>query len=80
MTQSNNQNPPAAIPIEVKNLFQSKTFWLGILQILAAVAEFIAGAPAGLPIVQIVSGILTIIARIVTSTPIAGTPGARPKV
>jgi len=61
----------------VKNWYQSKAIWLGVLMILSAIMEYVAGLPAGTSIVQAISGVLTIIVRVVTSIPISGTPAAR---
>lgn len=53
-----------------KKWWKSKTFWLGILMCVAAVAEYLAGLPVGASVVQMISGILTIVVRFVTSQPI----------
>jgi hypothetical protein len=62
-----------------KKWWQSKIFWLGIAQILASIAEYIGGLPAGATIVQLVTGILTIVLRFFSNSAIAGTPGAKAK-
>ncbi len=59
----------------VKTWYRSKTIWLGILMVVAAVAEYIAGLPSEASITQAISGILAIILRVVTSQSI-GTPPA----
>jgi hypothetical protein len=63
--------------MKVKSILKSKTFWLGIAQIIAAIAEYFAGLPAGATYIQIASGVLTIIARFFTNSALAGTPGAK---
>ena len=50
-----------------KRWFYSKAIWVGVLMILAAVAEYIAGLPAQATITQAISGVMTIILRIVTT-------------
>jgi hypothetical protein len=63
-----------------KKWYQSKLVWIGILQVVAAVIEFITNQPDGVAIGVLISGILTIILRAYSSgTAIAGTPGARVK-
>lgn len=57
----------------IKKWWMSKTFWLGVLMIVAAAIEYIAGLPAGTSAIQAVSGVLTIIIRFLTNTAIAGT-------
>ncbi len=45
----------------------SKTIWLGVLMILAAIVEYIAGLPSGTSILQAISGCLTIVIRFLTN-------------
>jgi len=52
--------------IEWGKVLTSKTVWLGVLMILAAVIEYIAGLPAGTTVVQGISGVLAIIVRFLT--------------
>lgn len=54
----------------VKKWYTSKAVWLGVIMCSAAIGEFLAGLPPTAAITQIVSGILTIVARFVTSEPI----------
>lgn len=51
-----------------KKVWQSKTFWLGILIMAGGVAEFIAGLPAGASIATITAGIISIVVRFLTNT------------
>tara|TARA_Y100000310_G_scaffold220623_1_gene222171 strand:- start:2127 stop:2306 length:180 start_codon:yes stop_codon:yes gene_type:complete len=51
-----------------KPWYTSKAVLLGILMILAAVMEYVAGLPVGTTVVQAVSGVLMIVLRIVTKT------------
>lgn len=51
----------------MKKWYKSKAVLLGVIMILAAVAEYIAGLPAEATIAQAISGVMTIIVRIVTS-------------
>ena len=44
-----------------KDWYKSKLFWLGVLQLAASVAQFIAGQPAGTSSITIVTGIITLI-------------------
>ena len=60
-----------------KNWYTSKTIWLGVLMILAAICEYIAGLPANTTLIQGISGIMTIIVRTITNTAVKFTPGAR---
>ncbi len=59
----------------MKPWYKSRIVWLGILMVVAAVAEYIAGLPPGASITQAISGILAIILRVVTNQSI-GTPPA----
>ncbi len=54
-----------------KPWYQSKTLWLGVIMCLGAIAEYIIGLPVGVSITQMISGILTIIARFITNTPVS---------
>ena len=68
----------------MKDWWKSKTIWLGILMIVAAILEYIGGLPAGTTAIQAVSGVLTIIVRFLTNTAVnggavAGTPGVKKK-
>lgn len=65
--------------MEAKKWWQSKIFWLGVLIIAGGIAEFIAGLPAEASASTIAAGIIAIILRFLTNTPISGTPGAKPK-
>ena len=51
----------------MKNWYTSKTIWLGALMVVAAIAEYLAGLPAGTSVIQAISGGLTIVVRLVTS-------------
>ncbi len=62
-----------------KQFWKSKAFWLGILTILGGVGEFLSGLPAGASISTVLIGVIQIILRFYTNTPISGTPGAKPK-
>lgn len=62
----------------MKQWYQSKLLWLGVLQIVVAVVEYLAGLPVGTTVVQAVSGILTIVLRLITTQGI-GTPPSTPK-
>ncbi len=53
--------------IDWAKVLTSKTVWLGVLMILAAIIEFISGLPAGATWAQITSGILTILVRFLTN-------------
>ena len=61
----------------MKNWFASKTNWLGILMIVAAILEYYNGLPIGTTAAQFAFGVLTLIIRAYTNTAISGTPGAR---
>ncbi len=66
----------------IKQWWKSKMVWLGILMIIAAILEYIAGLPAETPVIQAISGVLTIIIRFLTNTAVTGgiaPPGAKPK-
>ena len=63
----------------MKSWLKSKTNWLGILMILAAVLEYYNGLPVGTTVAQAAFGVLTIIIRAFTNTSISGTPGAKVK-
>jgi uncharacterized membrane protein len=62
--------------VETKKWFQSKTFWVGVLEVvigmLGLVAQFLEGGNFAVPgIVALVAGILTIVMRRLTDTPMA---------
>jgi len=59
---------------QVKPFWKSKAVWLGILMCLGAIAEYLAGLPAGASAIQMISGILTIIVRFITNTGIGRPP------
>uniref|UniRef100_A0A6M3JH91 Uncharacterized protein n=1 Tax=viral metagenome TaxID=1070528 RepID=A0A6M3JH91_9ZZZZ len=61
----------------MKNWFASKTNWLGLLMIAAAILEYYIGLPVGTTIAQFAFGVLTIIIRAFTNTAINGTPSAK---
>ena len=63
----------------MKKWWESKTLWLSILIIAGGIAEYFAGLPAGASIPTIAAGIINIIVRFLTNTPIEGTPGAKVK-
>lgn len=52
--------------IDWGKVLTSKTIWVGVLMVLAAIVEYIAGLPAGTSIIQAISGCLTIIVRFLT--------------
>ncbi len=52
--------------IDWGKVLTSRTVYLGVLMILAAIAEYIAGLPAGTSWAQGISGGLTIIVRFLT--------------
>ena len=54
----------------MKQWWQSKTVWLGVLIIAGGIAEYIAGLPAGVSIPTIIAGCLGIIIRFLTNQPI----------
>lgn len=59
--------------VKTKSLFTSKMFWLGVAEVLAGVTELITEAiadskPVG--VAFIAKGLLTIILRIQTKTPV----------
>jgi len=51
----------------VKKWYTSKTLWLGVLMIATAVVEYIAGLPVGTTFLQGLSGVMTIVLRLVTN-------------
>jgi len=57
--------------MEGKKIWQSKIFWLGVLEIACGVANYFATLEPGTSIAAIVAGILTIILRKVTNQPIS---------
>ena len=57
-----------------KSWWQSKSVWLGVLMVLAAVIEYLAGLPAGTSAIQAVSGALTIAVRLITNSGISNHP------
>ena len=59
----------------MKATIRSKTFWLGVIEILVGVLQFVAGQPAPgdyHAVILIVAGCLTIIIRKLTTVPVAG--------
>ncbi len=61
----------------MKKWWQSKLLLLGVLQIVGAIAEYLAGLPVGVSIGQVISGILTIILRMLPTLPIEGSLAAK---
>lgn len=59
-----------------KDFWKSKLFWLGIAELAIAVLTYIINLPAETTIGAIILGILTVVFRFYTNTPISGTPGA----
>ncbi len=55
-------------------ILTSKTVWLGVLMILAAIMEYVAGLPANTSAAQAISGILTIIVRFLTNDSLIAKP------
>jgi hypothetical protein len=53
--------------IDWKKVLTSKTVWLGVFMILAAIAEYLAGIPAGTTFIQGLSGVLAIVVRFLTN-------------
>ena len=53
-----------------KNWWTSKTLWLGIVIVAGGIAEYIAGLPAGASIATIIAGVLSIVIRFLTNSPI----------
>ena len=53
--------------IDWKKVITSKTIWLGVLMIVAALFEYAAGLPPGTTWVQGISGALTIVVRFLTN-------------
>ena len=45
----------------------SKTIWLGVLMLTAAIVEYYAGLPQGATLIQGISGALTILVRFLTT-------------
>ena len=60
--------------IDWGKVITSKTVWLGVLMVLGAIAEYLAGLPAGTSVAQAISGIFTIIIRFVTSDSLLNKP------
>lgn len=58
----------------IKQWFQSKTIWYGILSTLIGITAFVAANPK-IAAVALINGILVIVLRTVTNTAI-GTPAA----
>lgn len=48
-------------------ILTSKTIWIGVLMVVAAIVEFIANAPVTMSTVQLISGILAIVIRFLTN-------------
>ena len=54
---------------EVKSIFKSKTFWLGVINVVIGVLQYIGGSiEAGTGIT--LNGILIILLRVVTNQPV----------
>lgn len=56
----------------IKNWYESKTIWYGILSTLIGITAFIAANPK-IGVIALINGILVVVLRTVTSTAI-GTP------
>jgi hypothetical protein len=50
----------------LKQLIKSTTFWLGVLAVVAGIAQYINGLPAGTSTLQMVTGIIAVIISIVS--------------
>jgi hypothetical protein len=55
---------------------KSKTFWLGVASIVTGVSGYFSNLPTGTSISTIIIGVLVIIVRTFTGTPLPGTPAA----
>ncbi len=53
--------------IDWAKVVTSKTVWLGVLMMIAAILEYLAGLPANTSAIQAISGILTILVRFLTN-------------
>lgn len=58
----------------VKQWWQSKTVWLGVLIVLGGIVEFVGGLPPGASVSTILAGIISIIIRFLTNQPIGKLP------
>jgi len=52
--------------------YKSKLFWLGVLQILVSVGEYLAGVPAGTSLITVATGIITIVLKFLQQSSAAG--------
>ena len=64
-------NKPEEVPEEVKNLLQSKTFWFNALTLIAEVTQVLPLPPGT---VAIISSVVNIGLRILTSEPVRVLP------
>uniref|UniRef100_A0A6M3L6C3 Uncharacterized protein n=1 Tax=viral metagenome TaxID=1070528 RepID=A0A6M3L6C3_9ZZZZ len=60
----------------MKNWWQSKLFWLGVLEMVGALITYYEGLPIGTTLATAIAGAITIILRMVTNTAISGTPAS----
>lgn len=78
MTNHPSATPKASptVAVEVKPIWQSKTFWVGVLQTLIAILTFMPTVEGVVPdtwlrYVLLASGVLTIVLRQLTEQPVA---------
>lgn len=73
--------PATPVVVVPKNWYTSKTVWLGVAMCLAGIATYFSD-PAHTPVGTVASisealfGVMSIVIRVVTSVPLAGTPAA----
>lgn len=70
------ESQSSTVAVEVKPIWQSKTFWVGIIQTLIAILSFIPTVEGVVPdawlrYVLLGAGVLTIILRQLTEQPVA---------
>ncbi len=60
--------------IDWSKVLTSKMFWLGVVMIAGAIIEYLMNLPTGVTVLQIASGILTIIFRFLTNDSLLNPP------
>lgn len=59
-----------------KDFWKSRMFWLGVLEIAGSIAAYFSTLPQGVSITGMITGVVTIVLRFLTTAPLNGTAAA----